>query len=230
MPGSRRQLLLSGGAILLAVIVLSGCNTPPSGVDLNVPFRNQIGWDYCGAANVLMWRLYNGGNEISQSTIYNSMGGAGAGVSPEAIASGVAQYAFVPNAIVDREACDDGPYDKRDVIAARQIASVDEREPAVVIVDAGYHAVLINGGDWHEDSSTGLDVWDYTYVHDPDDRADVYKVAGDWVAWFTSGYTCEQVVDEYAVGNAGYYLETYGSSVSVRGYSGTRPGGDPIKY
>lgn len=219
---------------MLSLVLTSGCGSLGSsldGVTLGVPYRQQfqLDWDYCGPANVLMWRLYNGYSDISQQTIYDWMGVGGTGTSPEEIRDALVHWANVSWADFDRVACDGGPYDEREIIAARQITSVDNDEPVIVIVESGFHSVLIDGGDWHYDSSTGLDVWDVTYIHDPAEVAGDHPLtAGEWIDQFASGYTCEQVFDESAVGNTGYNLETYGNQVVAYGYDGPRIGGDPI--
>lgn len=88
---------------------------------------------------------------------------------------------------------------------------------------------MIDGGDWHHDTSTGLYVWDFAYIHDPQATfPDTNYAAGDWIEWYTFAQTCEQIFDEGAVGNTGYNLTEYGDQVVAYGYDGPRPGGDPI--
>lgn len=225
---SRALALLSPLALILSAC---GIWSSPSGVLLDVDFRQQLpdSWDYCGPANVLMWRLYNGYSEVSQHQIYNSMGIGGQGTSPEKLAEAAWSWANVLQATFERVSCDGGAFDQREIIAARQITSIDNDTPMIVIVDGGFHAVLAIGGDWHHDSSSGLDVWDVTYVHDPRlTHGEVHYGAGSWIDWYAAGFTCEQVFDEGAVGNTGYNLETYGDNVVVYGYDGPGPGGDPI--
>jgi hypothetical protein len=236
MQGSTRRRHGVGALVLLAVgasTLLAGCRIAfsPEGIQLDVPFEQQlpIAWDYCGPANVLMWRLYEGYPWTSQETIYATMGIGGQGTSPPVIASAVASWANISQASYEVQSCDGGPFDKRELIAARQITSIDGEAPVIVIVDGGFHAVMVTGGDWHHDSSTGLDVWDFTYIHDPQATSGHrYYSAGHWIDWFTFGYTCEQVFDGAVVGNTGYNLNTYGGNVVAYGYDGPRPGGDPI--
>lgn len=219
---------------ILASMLLSGCGnvgSNPSGVTLNVPHRQQLpdSWDYCGPANVLMWRRANGYGEVSQHTIYNSMGIGGSGTNPQDLALAVQDWAHVSQASFEVAACDEGPYDEREIISARQITSIDNGVPIIVIVDAGFHAVIAIGGEWHHDSSTGLEVWDEAYFNDPRlTQGNVHYGAGRWIDWFTAGFTCEQVFDQGAVGNAGYNLSEFGDQVVAYGYDGPRPGGDPI--
>ena len=151
---------------------------------MNVPFRQQPQWDYCGAASVLMWRLKNGGSEVAQSQIYTWMGGAGAGVSPQQIAS-ASRYWAGSDAILDWGTPDPaykGPF------FAKQIQSIDQRIPVIPIVEGGYHAGVINGGTWGRDANGTLNIWHDVYFHDPKGLANRYFSSAAWMSYSESGY------------------------------------------
>ena len=69
-----RTLLFSLMMTLLLASSTVGCFGPD--YHLGVPYREQEAYNYCVPASILMWRLYDGLPELSQSTIFNGLGGA----------------------------------------------------------------------------------------------------------------------------------------------------------
>jgi hypothetical protein len=213
----------AAGAAGLAVVVLVACSITigPDDWDslsLGVPFRQQEGFALCSAACVQMWRLYCGWpNNLTQAEIYLYLGGL-AGVRVDDIAYGVNNLTCTSDAIVSRNSVSN-----LDEEIAKQITSIDGGWPVVAITSGGLHAVLIDGGEFHSDS-TGHYWWDTLLIHDP------LHSTGDWpvsaAAWIdpysgmfvpadTSSGTLQQVVRSGAVANAYYYLGLYGGSMSI---------------
>lgn len=199
-------------AVGFMLVFAGDCYTPPPpDTSLGVPFRTQPQWDYCGAASVLMWRLYNGMGEVSQDSIYTWMGGSGAGVSPQAIANGASFWANVYDATVDWGA--EEPIEYQREFFARQISSINNNTPVIAIVDGGFHAGVINGGTWHEDSATGMNVWNDVKFHDPKGYANRYFSSAAWQSFSVAGYnTYTQIVSNGA---------TYGWQTDYADYGDT---------
>jgi hypothetical protein len=110
-----------------------------------------------------------------------------------------------------------------DKFFARQIASINNRQPVIAIVESGFHAGVINGGSNHR-RSDGVYVWDSVYFHNPRqsvNRPDQQFTAGSWSDYMCGGGTaCMHII---AVGSyAGYesYYDDYGSETVM--YGGTR--------
>ena len=162
-----------------------------------------------------MWRLYDRLSEISQSSIASYIGWTPTGVSVPAIVMGVNRFTNTWDAYWDLPGGTGDPDTIKGQFFSRQITSMDAKLPVIAILWGGVHAGVINGGKWHTDSYTGLDVWDYVYFHDPDQYsggADRYRTAGTWTGQCTSQVLAGRVRDP---GNANFY--TYGYNVGIRG-------------
>lgn len=211
-------------SLLLAV---AGCNLPKdAGFNLGVPFRHQVSYNYCGAASVLMWRLFDGLDDVGQATIYNWMSSYSpyCGSNQAGIAAAVRYFTLTPDAYWDF--AEDTEFAE---ITARQITSMDARVPVIAVVDYD-HTVVVNGGKWHEEGE--LNVWDFVYYHDPAQMygANFKATATDWQFMFCPGYwgTCDQIISGAAATFWGYNLQQYGDSVVAAGggrpiYSGPLP-------
>ena len=203
-------------ALLLSVALVCGaCIPPDTGYMLGVPYRAQDRFNYCTPASVLMWRLYDGLPEISQTTIFNWMGG-----------QGCTNQLRVRDAVNNFTATHDVYWDNARSteyrsMAARQATSIDQGIPVIVVVRFNHTGVL-NGGKWHEDNV--WDVWDFVYFHDPDPAygANFRWVAGDWLDQFCpSNQTfCDQIISGSATAAWESNLQVYGGSVQV--YGGSR--------
>lgn len=222
-PRTRWLRLLTGG--LLSVLVAS-CNWwGPGGARLGVPYRTQplTPSDYCTAASVLMWRLWGGLPEISQSVIYNFEGGHG-NTTIAQVAIAVRYFTPSTDAYWDQDV--DSNYYQ---MISRQAASINNGVPVLPAVRFN-HAGIIDGGSYHQDGA--YYVWDFVYFNDPDPNVggpDLYLGATDWIQNFCpagQGF-CDQVVAGSATAGWEQDLSNYGPQVRVSG--GGRDGG-PYVY
>lgn len=211
--------------VLVAPLLVraSSCSFFPegAGVQLGVPYRAQDQLNYCAAAAVLMWRLYDGRSEISQQSIFNWMGGVGC-TTPPVVTSAVRNFTFTTDAFWDK-----GGGANANEMAARQIASVNYGTPVLAVVDYN-HTGIINGGKWHAEANAN--VWDFVYFHDPDPRfggANLQYSATNWFSRFCSAGQsfCDQIISASASAKWAEYLSDYGSTVRLAG--GGRDSGRP---
>lgn len=212
--------------VALAALIAAGChitfdNPTPTGFKLGVPYYAQAaGSDYCGAASVLMWRVYRGGSVISQDVIYTAMGGSGSGVSPNAISNAVNTYAG-EYTNVDYAGGIGDPDTLVNEFFSRQITAIDNLSPVIAIVNQGFHAGVIDGGSNHESTTTGLYVWDTVYFNDPDPvygGADREYQAGSWQDTMCgNSAACTQIISPSASASGNDNYGSYGDQVTVRG-------------
>jgi hypothetical protein len=219
-------------AAVAASLLLGGCNLPKNtGIKIGVPYRAQelFQWDYCGPASVQMWLLYDGRPFVSQSTIYNFMGGSGSGVSPDALAQAVSRYTWTSDAFVDYAGGAGDPETIRRKFFARQITAIDNDDPVMPIADGGYHTGILNGGKWSDSLDGSYRIWDFVYFHDPATFANDYYGAQRWTDYVCGGITaCQQIISAHIVYAAEQNFANYGWTVYPRGGEG--PGGEPIPY
>ncbi|HEX2096055.1 MAG TPA: hypothetical protein VHF50_01650 [Solirubrobacterales bacterium] len=196
-------------AISLASCNYIGTDTTP---EIGVPFfAQQIDSFDCGPATVQMWTAYDFGtaNLPTQQQISQHMGGTSTGTSPQIIADAVNFYTTAFDAFVDFVAAD--PDSEK--FFSRQIAALDQERPSIAIIDAGFHAVIVVGGLWHETGS-GFRAWDYTLFHDPLVGPRIRWGSSSWISSSCPpGSTCQQIVEAEAVAGASSYLTAYGDSV-----------------
>lgn len=64
-----------------------------------MPHRQQIQFNYCVPASILMWRLWDGLPEISQDTIWTWLGGPPC--TPEEVPPGVNHFTNTYDAVLD---------------------------------------------------------------------------------------------------------------------------------
>lgn len=203
-------------AIVVGCVLLLGCGSGGQNRDvhLGVPYRAQApGSMDCGPASVLMWRLYDGLPEVSQTSINQWMGGSSCGFNEPTIAAAVNYFTYTHDAYADYEGLEFA-----EDFFSRQITSIDNSTPVIPVINS-FHAGVINGGKWKK-LTNGKYEWDYVYVHDPLTFANDYYVAGDWL--YTNcplgSDTCAQVVSSGATfGWQGNY-STYGTRTRVYGY------------
>lgn len=184
-----------GLAILAVTSILASCNvTSNPFYSLGIPYRAQESFNYCGAASVQMWRLYDRLSEVSQKEIHDWMFNywPACGSNQLGIQEAVNTFTNTRDAYWDRVY----PQDFESAIT-RQITSMDSRVPVIAVVDYN-HTVIINGGTWHDDGE--LYVWDTVYAHDPAWGANRQYTAADWLDAFCYD-TCEQIVSYSAVGS-----------------------------
>jgi hypothetical protein len=144
------------------------------------------------------------GNNVSQSEIANYVGCTTNGTSGPAIVSGVDHFTTTHDAFYDTDT-------NTTDFFSRQITSINNSTPLVAAI-LGVHVGVINGGSWHIDDDSGLNVWDFVYFHDPEAGPNRVYVASDWMI----GNTAE-VIGGQASAEAAANLAEYGSSVAVRG-------------
>lgn len=181
---------------------------------LGVPYREWKAEFYCGPAAILMWALYDGRPELPQEAIASSIGMGVFGASEEAIARGVRQFTGSFNAEIDYPAGPFPPSEAAGKFFARQITSIEDRTPVIGIKWGGLHAVTLDGGKFHLDSSTNRKVWDYVRVHDPDPEfGSNYRLsAADWSRDNTS-----QIIAREYVPSGDQNYQAYGQEVSIAG-------------
>src|SRR5947209_3000623 len=128
---------------LLSALLFSGCNLQPDvGSTLGVPYRSQEQFNYCTPASVLMWRRYDGLPEVSQTTIFNWMGGTGS-TNQIRVAQAVNAFTYTRDAYWDN-----APSSDYKSMAARQITAFSTGTPSIVVVRYD-HTGVINGGQYH---------------------------------------------------------------------------------
>jgi hypothetical protein len=141
--------------------------TPPAAPNPQVPYVQQLGDLYCASACVLSWRLHDSLPSVSQDTILTSMGGTpSTGTDETAIPGGVNQWTGTHDAILDFGA--GGDYsDSQGQFFSRMISSVSVGVPVIALTNSGFHAVVVDGGEYHDDTTTGYHVWDSVEYMDP---------------------------------------------------------------
>ncbi|HYU33454.1 MAG TPA: hypothetical protein VEW48_14960 [Thermoanaerobaculia bacterium] len=204
----RRTWILRGaGALLLAAGLVAG-SCIPQDHKLNIPYRAQEQFNYCTPAAVLMWRLYDGLVTVSQTTIFNWMGGTG-NTNQINVANAVNYFTNTRDAYWDSGS----PTTYRQM-AARQITAFDRSIPSIVVINYD-HVVIVNGGSWHTDPN--YRVWDEVFAHDPDPfwGANRYFSAGSWIYSFCppGNRYCDQIISSGA---------TYDWSTNYTTYNDTK--------
>ena len=208
----------SRAVLLLAALAFSGCTIPENqSFKLGVPHRQQLQFNYCVPASVLMWRLHDGLPEISQHVIFEGIGGTACTV--DKVPAAVSQYTGTFDTFADVVfAPTEGQVAQ---IVARQITSVGEsRVPTIAVVGAKNHVGVLNGGKYHHDDPTNLNVWDLVYFHDPDETFGNLAFTGSqWLDFFCrEGHGhCAQVVSSSAIIGWDANLGAFGNSISFYG-------------
>ena len=192
---------------------------------LDVPYRAQEQFNYCVPASIQMWRLYDGLSNVSQTTIFNAVGGAPC--DPVDATYGVSIYTNSgSDAYFDHEFSPTTA--ERDEIISRQITSIDVGVPVMALIRSQTHVGIINGGKY-EDHGSYLE-WEFLDFHDPDPAygEDYRYSGGDWLDEFCSPFAsyCGQVVSTSAAASWYSNLDAYGDSVAVYGGGGGCMPGD----
>jgi len=208
-----KRMFMGGGAIVGITAFLMVSCIPEGDRKLGIPYRAQNSFNYCAAATILMWRLYDGLPEVSQSTIFNWMGGVGCSTQPN-IAAAVNYFTNTRDAYWDY-----GNGTKYREMAARQITAFDRQTPSIVAYQRN-HAAVVNGGSWHVEGQ--YRVWDNIYLHDPDPAAgkNLYLAAGDWIYAFCppGAAFCDQIISDGATWDWQVHYSNYGDSVKIYGW------------
>ena len=213
------MLKVAGLLCMAAVVSMKTCtitfgNPPPPGVvtnfSLGVPWYQQQGPQYCGAASVQMWagfdRLF-----FTQSGIATTMGLDPAhGVDRGAIQLGVNRFTSSGSTAQLAYACCTGDF--RAIFDSGEITSMNSRVPVLSIVNGGLHAGVVDGGEWHLNDDGTLYVWDTVFFHDPEIRPDITFLASDW-----DNYTESHIITPSALAAAQSNYSQYGGVVVERG-------------
>ena len=201
-PGKLKKVVFA--AALVAASCNIGTGTPSNpGVQLGVPYYMQQGPANCAPAAIEMWAAFDG-NFVSQTVIANYVGCV-SGTTPANTVNGVNYFTATKDAYLDQGGGQDPNF------FARQISSINVDRPVAAAL-FGQHVGIVNGGLWHQDETTGYNVWDFVYFHDPEVAANQEYSASDWMEFNTA-----QIIGRSAALAAASNLEEYGASVRVRG-------------
>lgn len=209
----------SAAAGLLSLFLFSGCISPGD-TRLPVPYRFQEEFNYCVPACVLMWRLYDGLPAVSQTSIFNWMGGTGC-TNQINTARAVNHFTNTRDAYWDS-----GDSSNYEEMVSRQVTAFDRGVPSIAVINYD-HAVVLTGGKYHQENR--YFIWDYVLVHDPNPHngAHFRFTAGDWLREFCgSGQAyCDQIVSSQAV--QGWYSNMVSNMDSIRVYGWDHDLGGP---
>lgn len=190
---------------------------PPAPANAAVPFVQQVGENYCAAACVLSWRLHDGYASVTQDSILTSMGGTpSTGVDETSIPGGVDLWTGTHDATL--EFGPGGSYsDDQGLFFSRMISSVSVGVPVIALMNSGLHAVVVDGGEWHVDSTTGFNVWDTVEYMDP-----AVGARGAFPGTFSSSmgfdYTpLTQIISSGAAASGSSNYDLYGDTTVARG-------------
>jgi hypothetical protein len=210
------------GALLLMSLTCYIVSSPQQGsASAGVSYVAQPGEGYCVPACVLAWRLHDGLPSVSQDEILAYMGGTpSSGTSETRVASGVNNYTYTHDAILDYGL--GGAYsDDQGRFLSRQISSVNAGVPVIALANSGLHAIVIDGGSWHTDSNNGNHVWDTIQYMDP---------SFGFGSWFPGDLIgslcpydyvpCRQVINSDASNSGSSNFDQYGGVTEARGIDG----------
>lgn len=182
---------------------------------LGVPYVEQERFNYCVPASIAMWRGYDGLPEMSQDEIWNQLGGAPCDGLDAALG-----VRLLTNSGGDAYLDLETPALSEDFLA-RQLASINNRVPVMVIVGpARNHVGVINGGSYQLNASSGYR-WNTVLFHDPAYGPNLEYSSSDWVEHSCRSYWsyCGQIISYGASANWVVDLQTFGSQIEL--YDGT---------
>jgi hypothetical protein len=162
-----------------------------------------------------MWRLYDGLPAVSQTTIYNWLGGHAC--NPTDVPSAVNHFTNTFDTYLD--VVFSPSQLEREELVARQITSEDRLSPVIAIVgSARNHVGVINGGSYTRQGS--YYEWEFLYFHDPKPFGqNSYYTARQWMDFFCrTGYSyCGQILSVNASSGWQNYYASYGSNILLYG-------------
>ena len=203
-----------GGLLVLSLSVGCGFISHDSDGKLGVPYYQQEEYNYCVPASIKMWRAYDGLPSVSQTTIWNTLGGPPCSGSTAAF--GVSIYTNTGS-----DAYLDTVYpSSKNAFLSREITSIDHYVPVMVVVGAARnHVGIINGGSYVQQGSTGLYSWQYVFFHDPGIGPNIYYTSDDWILDTCASYfsVCGQVISDIASYAWSSNYQTWGSSTTTYG-------------
>jgi hypothetical protein len=193
------------GVVLFAMTsctIGSGDGTP---FGLNVAWFGQLYPWYCVPASIQMWAFYDH-NRVSQNLIAQTLGTVPPDGTPATnVAPGVRQYTATSDPFLE-----DAFFSNQAQFFSQQITSINNGRPLIAIFNQ-QHVVVVSGGAYHFDSSTGWNVWDTAAYQDPA-SGPLELPGGVWMDNITA-----MVIGASATAEAADYLNEYGDSVRVRG-------------
>jgi hypothetical protein len=222
--------------VLIATMLFVACDlhwtSPGETTDNSIPFIYQETGDYCVPACVQMSGRFYGISVPSQQFLYEDMngstGGGGInGVGVQYIAPELACYGGIADAFMDHAYFG---YES-DQFFARQISAATYPSPVVALINSGYHAVVLNGGQWHKTTSSNGDTiysWDSLYAHDPIAGPNQQYTGASWSSVNCGPYnaSCYQALSYRIASSAprasDYNVVTYGGSDDGGGGGGPR--------
>jgi|GEM_PF-2456749 len=177
--------------LVVSIAALTGglmaCNidlSPPTQTISNqIPYVAQETGDYCVPASIQMSAKFYNLYPPTQADLFADMGGQPSGFGPGGveigqIAPAMALYGGVGDAVMDHMFFTDNTF------LARQISAATQPSPVIALINQGYHAGVINGGQWHKetDPNTGgtMYVWDQLHFHDPSGGPNIAYTAAAW--------------------------------------------------
>ncbi len=218
MTTKRRPILALLGLAILN-LALSGCGLSLyERYELGVPYVSQGPDDYCVPASVLMWRLYDGLSPVSQTTIYNWLGGHACLATdvPPAVNHFTNTFDSYLDIVFNPSDLD------KDELIARQIVAEDQATPVIALVGPQRnHVGVINGGKYKKQGS--YYVWEFLFFHDPGEGEGLNYSSSSWLQFFCdAGYShCAQILSANATSGWQNYYATYKNSLWLYG------GGEP---
>jgi len=160
-----------------------------------------------------MWRLYDGLPAVSQTSIFNWMGGAGC-VNQRTATDAVNYFTRTHDAYWDQ-----GSSSNYREMVSRQITAFDRQFPTMAVI-RGNHAVVLTGGKYHIEG--GLRIWDFVRMHDPNPYygSHIKWTASDWMYMFCgAGQSyCDQIVSRIAVDGWYQNMSLYAEGTRIYGW------------
>lgn len=215
-PFRTRLVRWSACGLLLGSAACYGFLHNTTAPRLGVPYRAQEQYNYCVPASIAMWRAYDGLPEMSQTEIWNALGGAPCSGYDALL--GVRQFTSSgSDAILNSP-----PPTRSDEFFGRQITSIDNRVPVMVVVgSAKDHVGIINGGSYSITGSTERYRWNTVLFHDPGVGPDQEYDSAGWIFTTCDDFFsyCDQIISDGASFSWEYHVQAYGSSIDL--YDGT---------
>jgi hypothetical protein len=211
-------VLLLAGTVIAPKSCTIGSPPPGNGSSftIGVPFFPQTP-NHCGPASIEMWAAFDGVS-VSQDQIAAYIGcPASSTASPDQIVEGVQHFTRT-----GRDASIG--YNTGGEYYSAEVTSINSRVPVLCLLNGALHAGVIDGGEWHTDSTSGLYVWDTVYFNDPFVGPDQTYFAATW----TGTDDVAHVISAGASAGAQSNFDSYGRRVLLHG-SGVG-GGGPLPY
>lgn len=202
-------LVLLAAMLSMAMTCTIGFGSPqPAPFGLNMPWLRQEQYYYCVPASIQMWGLFDNSQfRVSQTTIAGYVHAVPPDGTPALnIPPGVDFYTATKDANLVSAF-----YTSPAQFASMQITSINFQRPLMAIFNQ-QHVVVVSGGSWHHDDTSGFNVWDTVIYQDPAGAADSELDASTWQDAVT-----DMVIGTSASASAQANFKQYGNTVVVRG-------------